>query len=87
MYYALVKSPITAGKIFKEHLSEKLLNDGFNPEMVIDFSKIFIMAHSCGSHVVVNYLKVNFFARSLASKTPKKFQYLYISLSLIPILA
>ena len=57
MYYALVKSPITAGKIFKEHLSEKLLNDGFNPEMVIDFSKIFIISESLS--FTKEYLKEN----------------------------
>jgi hypothetical protein len=37
-----------------------LVNDDFNPNMVVDFSKIFIMGHSSGAHVIVNYLKVNY---------------------------
>jgi alpha-beta hydrolase superfamily lysophospholipase len=47
-------SPIS----FQDHLSENLSADGFASDMVVDFSKIFMMAHSSGGHVVVNYLKV-----------------------------
>ena len=38
----------------------KLASDGFNPGLVLDFTKIFMMTHSSGAHVVVNYLKVGF---------------------------
>ena len=63
----LFKAVINDKDIYvKENLSEKLLNDGFNPEMVMDFSKTFIMAHSSGAHVVVNYLKVSLYRISLA---------------------
>ena len=43
---------------FQENLNEYLQNDEFYPDMKVDFSKTFIMGHSSGNHVTVNYLKV-----------------------------
>jgi hypothetical protein len=34
------------------------MDDGFDRNLVVDFSRIFMMSQSAGAHVVVNYLKV-----------------------------
>lgn len=44
----------------QDNLSQNLVDDDFTPGMEIDFSKIFLMTHSSGGHVLINYLKVSF---------------------------
>jgi len=41
----------------EENLEEKLHGDGFNGEMHMDNDNVFLMGHSAGSHVIVEYLK------------------------------
>jgi len=43
-------------KWLHSNLNEKLLGDGFNPNLVLDFTHIYLAAHSSGAHVTVNYL-------------------------------
>lgn len=44
----------------QDHLADKLAADGFNPGLVLDFTKIFLMTHSSGAHVIVNFLKSDY---------------------------
>merc|ERR1719184_658956 len=41
----------------EENLEEKLHGDGFNGEMHMDSDNVFLMGHSAGSHVIVEYMK------------------------------
>ena len=42
----------------KENLLQKLLSDGFDSGLQLDFSTIFVMGHSSGNHITINYLKL-----------------------------
>jgi len=41
----------------EEHLEERLHGDGFSSSMHMDNENVFLMGHSAGSHVIVEYLK------------------------------
>ena len=56
----------------RTNLNNKLVEDGFNQNLVIDFSHIYLSAHSSGAHIAINYLnKVNGL-----KETIKNFQFL-----------
>ena len=65
--FALITTPIFEYKAewlvqvdqwAQANLLNKLIQDGLNPELQLDFQTTFLMGHSSGNHISINYLKL-----------------------------
>ena len=65
--FALITSPVFEYKAewmievdswAQTELPEKLQNSGLNPDFHMDFEHTFVMGHSSGNHITINYLKL-----------------------------